>query len=133
MDQPDRRKALDAAADAFGHAWVEGDWDTYFALYADEFIFEYPAPPFTGRWTGADAVTYRNRWREQFQAVRLIKTGEDLRLYDGPWVVVCNHSEVMVRGEPHKNILTTVLHRIDDRGKIVEYREFLGGLTVRPS
>jgi len=125
----DRRASLDEVADAFGRAWLEGDWDSYFALWAADFIFEYPTTPFTGRWTGADAISYRNAWRERFQNARLTTTGEDLRLYDGPWVVVCNHGEGIVNGKPYRGLLTAVLHRIDDLGKIVEYREFLGGLT----
>jgi hypothetical protein len=113
-----------------GQAWLQGKWDDYLALYANSFVFEYPSPPFTGRWTGADAVTYRNRWRQQFEGARLTTTGEDLRLFDGPWVVVCNHGQGVVRGKPYKGLLTTVFHKIDESGKIIEYREFLGELTL---
>ena len=125
----DRRARLDEVADAFGRAWLEGDWDSYFALWAADFIFEYPTAPFTGRWTGADAVSYRNAWRERSQNSRRTTIGEDLRLHDGPWVVACNHSQGIVQGKPHRGPLSTVLHRINDQGNIVEYREFLGGLT----
>jgi hypothetical protein len=81
-DQRNCRDDLNRVADAFGQAWLQGKWDDYFALYANSFVFEYPSPPFTGRWTGADAVTYRNRWRQQFEGARLTTTGEDLRLFD---------------------------------------------------
>ncbi|MHA4819839.1 nuclear transport factor 2 family protein [Streptomyces aculeolatus] len=125
----DRREELDEVVEAFGKAWTEGAWDDYFAMYADEFVFEFPSPPLTGRWSGAEAVEHRDRWRAMFEASRLTTTGEDLRLYDGFWVVSCNHAEGILRGKPHKGLLTTVLHRIDEDGRIVEYREFLGGLT----
>jgi hypothetical protein len=74
-------------------------------------------------------VAHRDQWRATFENSRLTTTGEDLRLYDGSWVVSCNHGEGVLRGKPYKGLLTTVLHRIDDEGRIVEYREFLGGLT----
>jgi hypothetical protein len=122
----ERRAELDRVADAFGRAWTDGDWDAYLALYADEFVFDYPAKPFVGRWTGTDAVTYRDRWHQHFKDARVAVTGEDLRLYAGPWVVICNHSQSDVDGERRPNVLTTVLHRIDESGRILEYREFLG-------
>jgi len=131
--QPERRKILNEVADTFAQAWLTGDWDSYFAHYADDFVFQYPVPPLVGRWTGDDAIKRRNQWRETFKDVRLNKTGEDIRLFDDPWVVVCNHSESTVNGEVRKNILTTVMHRVNDEGRVVEYREFLGGLSVRPS
>jgi hypothetical protein len=109
--------------------WTEGLWDEYFALYADEFDFEFPAPPQTGRWSGKEAVAQRDQWRARFENWRLTTTGEDLRLYDGSWVVTCNHAEGVSNGKPFKGLLTTIFHRIDDEGRIVEYREFLGGLT----
>ncbi|MFE4664904.1 hypothetical protein ACFRI7_20070 [Streptomyces sp. NPDC056716] len=71
----------------------------------------------------------RDRWRAMFETSRLTTTGENLRLHDGPWVVSCDQGEGILRGKPYKGLLTTVLHRVDARGRIVEYREFLGGLT----
>lgn len=125
----ENREALDKVADAFGRAWTDGAWDDYLALYADEFVFEFPVGESAGRWTGADARVHRDLWHQRFKDVRVATTGEDLRLFAGPWVVVCNHSESVIDGVRQKNVLTTILHRVDDQGRIVEYREFLG---VRP-
>ncbi|WP_432845763.1 nuclear transport factor 2 family protein [Amycolatopsis sp. CA-161197] len=122
----ENRQALETIADAFARAWTDGEWDGYLALYADDFVFEYPAEPSAGRWTGADAVAHRDRWHQRFKDVRVVTTGEDLRMFAGPWVAVCNHSESVIAGTRRKNVLTTVLHRIDGSGRIVEYREFLG-------
>jgi ketosteroid isomerase-like protein len=119
---------LDRAVALFDQAWKQGDWQPFIDQFADEFVFEFPAGEKAGRWHGAEAVAKRDAWRQTHEpSDRIVDTGEDLRLYDGHWIVVCDHGKGTLGGRNYQGT-ETVMMKVDDEGRIVEYREFLGGL-----
>jgi ketosteroid isomerase-like protein len=123
----DTRAALDRAVETFRHAWATGDWKPFTSMFADEFIFEFPIGPNFGRHTGSAAREKMMNWRHMHEVQdRITEFNENLRLYDGNWVVASFRSVGQIQGKPYRGF-ETILMQVND-GKIVEYREYLGGL-----
>ncbi|MDD5723377.1 MAG: nuclear transport factor 2 family protein [Syntrophales bacterium] len=121
------RAVLDHAIDAFYSAWTTGDWEPFFATFADDIVFQFPIGPSRGRYTGSEAKKKMMAWRRTHEAHdRIPHIEEDLRLYDSDWVVVCTHSVGNIGGKEY-NGLESVFMRASG-GKIVEYREYLGNI-----
>lgn len=123
----DNRAVLDQAMTAFYAAWTTGKWDPFFAMFADDIVFEFPMGPNMGRHTGAAAKEKMWAWRHTHEANdRISDVGENLRLHDGEWVVSCARSTGELGGKPYHGVTAVFLKA--KGGKIVEYREYLGGL-----
>jgi ketosteroid isomerase-like protein len=125
------KAAQDAAMDAFGHAWTSGDWEPFTGMFADDFVFEFPAGPHSGRFTGPRAKEMMLAWRHDHEKNdRITELGENLRLHDGDWVVACFRSTGVLFGKPYFGVVSVMLKL--KAGKIVEYREYLGDLGPGP-
>jgi ketosteroid isomerase-like protein len=112
--------------DAFYAAWQEGKWAEFFALFADDFTFEFPAGPLGGRHVGAAAHEKAQAWRAQSQNLHLTRITETLRLCADGWATSCATTEGTRDGQPYRGSTAKYLHV--QHGKIVEYREYIGGL-----
>jgi ketosteroid isomerase-like protein len=125
---PGSRQVLDQAVDAFFDGWRSGNWKTFLALLADDFIFQFPAGPQRGLHTGADGKKRVTEWAANHSSAgnRITESTIDLRLYSENWLLVCDRGSGKFGGQPY-----TGLHAIFMRaegGKIAEFREYFGEL-----
>jgi ketosteroid isomerase-like protein len=122
------RRILDHAVDAFFDGWRTGNWKAFLALLADDFIFQFPAGPQRGRYTGAAGKDRITEWAENHSTAgnRITESTIDLRLYCENWIVICDRGSGEFGGRPYTG-LHAIFMRIEG-GKIAEFREYFGEL-----
>ncbi|WGM45981.1 hypothetical protein KOAAANKH_00846 [Brevundimonas sp. NIBR10] len=120
------RADLNHAADAFIQAWATGDWAPFTSMFADDFVFQFPAGPHSGRRHGSEARRHMEQWSTDAAVNARIAANENLRLIDGDWLVLAMRGEGQMAGRPYRGVETVFLRM--QAGRIVEYREYLSEL-----
>ncbi|MEO0535239.1 MAG: nuclear transport factor 2 family protein [Cyanobacteria bacterium P01_A01_bin.123] len=116
------------AFDLFAQGWINGDFNPYIDLLADEMTFWFPMGKHRGKFSGVEGRQQMIAKCRDHEAAgdRLTFHPPNYVLTDGTSVIFEFESEGLYGGEPYKGH-NAIAFEIQD-GKVIGFREYFGDL-----